>query len=61
MEEKLPKKREGTTTRGKLLLVAEKLFAEKGYHGAGVREITSKAGVNTSAISYYFGSKKNLF
>ncbi len=48
-------------TREKILDVAEKLFSEKGFHGAGIREITSKAGVNLSAVNYHFKSKEMLY
>ena len=41
-------------------MVAEKLFAANGYNGTSVRDIASKAKVNVSMISYYFGSKENL-
>lgn len=42
------------------MIVAEKLFAANGYNGTSVRDIASKAKVNVSMISYYFGSKENL-
>ncbi|OAG28014.1 CerR family C-terminal domain-containing protein [Thermodesulfatator autotrophicus] len=45
----------------RLVLIAEKLFAEKGFNSVSVREITSKAGVNLGAINYHFGSKKGLY
>jgi AcrR family transcriptional regulator len=48
-------------TRERLLDEAEKLFAEKGFDGVSVREITAKAGSHLSAINYHFGSKKNLY
>lgn len=35
-------------------------IATDGIAGATVRNITAKAGVNTAAISYYFGSRENL-
>ena len=41
-------------------MAAEKLFAANGYNGTSVRDIASKAKVNVSMISYYFGSKENL-
>lgn len=41
-------------------MVAEKLFAANGYNGTSVRDIATKAKVNVSMISYYFGSKENL-
>jgi AcrR family transcriptional regulator len=47
--------------RDRILEVAERLFAEKGYSGATVREITREARCNLAAVNYYFGSKKNLY
>lgn len=44
-----------------ILSVAESLFAVKGYEGTSVREIANAADVNVSMISYYFGSKEELF
>lgn len=45
----------------RLLGVAEKLFAEKGYDGVSVREITNCAECNLASVNYYFGNKKNLY
>ncbi len=42
------------------MMAAEKLFAANGYNGTSVRDIATKAKVNVSMISYYFGSKENL-
>lgn len=39
---------------------AEKLFAERGFDGASVRDIAQEADVNVAMISYYFGSKEKL-
>lgn len=39
---------------------AEQLFAENGFDGTSVRDISEKAGVNLAMISYYFGSKEKL-
>jgi TetR/AcrR family transcriptional regulator len=44
-----------------LLETATRLFAEKGYHGVSIRELSSAAGVNVSLISYHFGGKENLY
>ncbi len=38
-----------------------KLFAEKGYQGASVRDIVAKAGVNQAAINYHFKGKDELY
>ena len=45
----------------KIVEVAQKLFVNQGYQGTSVREISSQADVNISAISYYFSGKKGLY
>jgi AcrR family transcriptional regulator len=50
-----------TQTRAKLLAVARKLFAERGYKGTSIRAITDRAGANLGAVTYHFGSKQKLF
>lgn len=47
-------------TREKLIAAAKKVFAEKGYAGATVKEIADQAGVNISLISYHFNGKEGL-
>lgn len=47
-------------SKQKILNVAEKLFAEKGFDGARVSEIASEAGVNKALIYYYFNSKEDI-
>lgn len=56
---KLPSGRE-EDPRERILLAAEHVFLEQGFELATVREITLRAGVNVSAINYYFGSKDEL-
>jgi len=48
-------------TRQSLLEAARDVFAKKGFDGARVDEIASKAGVNKALINYHFGSKRSLF
>jgi AcrR family transcriptional regulator len=43
-----------------IIETAEKLFAQKGFDGASVRDIAEQAGINIAMISYYFGSKEKL-
>jgi AcrR family transcriptional regulator len=43
-----------------IMETAETLFAEKGFNGTSVRDISEKAHVNLAMISYYFGSKDKL-
>ena len=52
---------EAEDTRETILRAALQAFAEKGYDGAGTREITTQAGVNHGLIPYYFGSKEKLW
>ncbi len=49
------------STKQRLLDAAEAVFAEKGYEGASVEEITRRAGANRAAISFHFGGKKQLY
>lgn len=48
------------STKNKILDAAESLFADKGFNGTSLREITSLAEVNLAAVNYHFGSKKEL-
>jgi AcrR family transcriptional regulator len=43
-----------------ILQVAERLFAEEGYDGTSIRDISKEANINIAMISYYFGSKEKL-
>ena len=49
--------RNSEVSRKKILSVAEKIFAEKGFDGSRVDEIANQAGVNKALIYYYFKSK----
>lgn len=55
------KEEEAFGSREKLLSAAEEVFAEHGYDGARVEEITSRAGVNVRMLYHHFGSKEGLF
>ena len=48
------------STKNKIIDAAESLFAEQGFNGTSLREITGKAEVNLAAVNYHFGSKKGL-
>ncbi|MFW6334288.1 MAG: TetR/AcrR family transcriptional regulator, partial [Desulfosalsimonas sp.] len=48
-------------TRQRVLDHAEKLFAEKGFTGVSIREITAMADCNLAAVNYHFGGKKKLY
>ncbi|QPC95216.1 TetR family transcriptional regulator [Mesorhizobium sp. INR15] len=51
---------EETDTRERILHAARRLFAEKGFDGATLREITEAARANLAAVNYYFRSKDEL-
>ncbi len=51
----------GDPTKERLLDKAEALFAQKGFDGVSIREITSGARCNLAAVNYHFGNKKNLY
>ena len=53
-------KTEFTEKQIQILEVAETLFAEKGFDGTSIRDISKVAKINVAMISYYFGSKERL-
>jgi len=49
------------STQEQIVLVAERLFAERGVDGVSLRQIGAAAGSgNNSAVQYHFGSKDQL-
>jgi AcrR family transcriptional regulator len=48
-------------TRERLLAAACEVFAEKGYSGATIAQISRRAGANIAAVNYYFRDKKRLY
>ncbi len=49
------------SSRDDLLSAAKKVFARLGYEKATIKDLADEAGVNVSAISYYFGGKESLY
>ena len=47
-------------TRERILTVAERLFAERGFNGVSLRTLTAEAGVNLASVGYHFDSKEGL-
>lgn len=47
--------------RARIIAAAEELFAEHGYAGTSIRDITRRAGVTSAMAHYYFGSKEHLY
>ena len=48
------------STKDRILGAAEELFAQHGFSGTSLRQVTSRADVNIAAVNYHFGSKENL-
>ncbi|MEM7305678.1 MAG: TetR/AcrR family transcriptional regulator [Planctomycetota bacterium] len=48
-------------TKDRILDAAEGLFAQHGFDGASLREVTRAADANLAAVHYHFGSKAGLF
>lgn len=44
-----------------ILLAAERLFAQRGYHAVTIRQIAEEAAVPLALVSYYYGQKHELF
>jgi len=53
--------RSSADTRQKMLEVAEREFARRGYDGAHLQRIASQVGVQKTALYYYFPSKASLY
>lgn len=49
------------TTKSRLLDAGLRIFGLHGYEGVRTRTLADEAGVNQSAIPYYFGGKKGLY
>ncbi|MFP5375009.1 MAG: TetR/AcrR family transcriptional regulator [Gammaproteobacteria bacterium] len=48
------------STKDRILAAAEELFAQHGFAGTSLRQLTGRADVNIAAVNYHFGSKENL-
>jgi AcrR family transcriptional regulator len=44
-----------------ILLAAERLFAQEGYHAVSLRQIADEASVPLALVNYYYGQKHELF
>lgn len=57
----VPSERNPQRTRQRILAAALKEFAAKGFHGARVDLIASRANINKRMLYHYFGDKEALF
>ena len=47
-------------SRGRVIQAATQLFAKKGFAATGIREIAENAGLSTSSLYHYMGTKEEL-
>jgi AcrR family transcriptional regulator len=52
---------QGRATRGQLIEVATRLFAENGYEGTSIEAVLTAAGVSRGALYHHFAGKEALF
>lgn len=55
-----PSKRDNRDSRASLLPAAIKIFSERGFAAASLKDITDEAGVSVGLVRHYFGSKEAL-
>jgi AcrR family transcriptional regulator len=56
-----PKKAPVRNGRERILDAAEQLFAQRGFYGVPLRDITQAAGVDVALVGYHFSGKRELF
>jgi AcrR family transcriptional regulator len=59
--ERRHKSTDADPTRDKLLDVAGRIFADRGYRAATIRQICVAADANVAAVNYHFGDKLGLY
>ncbi|RZQ63324.1 TetR/AcrR family transcriptional regulator [Amycolatopsis suaedae] len=50
----------GLTTEQRVRRAAIKLFAAKGFHGTGIRDLAQAAGLSSASLYHYMGTKEEL-
>ena len=51
----------GEATRGQLISIARRLFAERGYEDTSIEAVLREAGVSRGSLYHHFAGKKDLF
>jgi AcrR family transcriptional regulator len=57
----LRKQRDGQDTQQRVLASAQELFAEKGFSGTSLAEISAQCGISDGLILHHFKNKQNLY
>jgi TetR/AcrR family transcriptional regulator len=55
------KPRDGADTRERVLTAAETLFADKGFSGTSLNDISKASGISSGLILHHFQSKQHLY
>ncbi len=55
------KQRDGKDTKERVLSAAQRLFAQKGFAGTSLADISQSCGISDGLILHHFQSKKNLY
>lgn len=58
---RMPRQDRGINTKEQVMIAAEKLFIEQGYHETTSKQIARHAGVSTGTFYSYFYDKKDVF
>src|ERR1700722_5824324 len=51
----------GEATRGQLVAIATRMFAERGYEDTSIEAVLREAGVSRGSLYHHFASKEALF
>ena len=49
-----------TTSGERVRRAALELFAERGFHGTGIRQLAERAGLSSASLYHYMGTKEDL-
>lgn len=55
------KQARAAATRASIVTAAREIFAETGYHNAGIAEIVERAGITRGGLYYHFEEKRDLY